>query len=113
MQVMQKVLLMSLNVIVSEKDLIDAVTKDLNEKLENKKIEFEMKSKMNWSSEQIKKETLDKILSKIKELETKIQNITEKLNDNKVCNICFDDIETTTIAPCCNTKFCFECITKG
>lgn len=97
---------------VSEKDLIDAVTKDLNHKLENKKIEFEMKSKMNWPSEQIKKETLDKIVTKIKELEIKIQNITDKLNDNKVCNICFDDIETTTIAPCCNTKFCFECITK-
>jgi len=97
---------------VSEKGLIDAVTKDLNEKLENKKIEFEMKSKMNWPSEQIKKETLDKIIDKIKELEIKIQNITDKLNDNTTCNICFDEIDTTTIAPCCNTKFCFECITK-
>ena len=98
---------------VTEKDLIDAVTKDLKSKIENRYIELEMKSKMNWSSEEQKKESLDKIKEKIRDLENKIDNIKQKLVESHHCNICFDDIIVCkSIAPCCNTKFCFECITK-
>lgn len=98
---------------VSEEGVIDAVTKDLQSKLENKIIELEMKSKMNWSSETVKKDTLDKIQYKINELKQKIANIKEKLDDSNHCNICFDvDLECPTITPCCNTKFCFSCISK-
>jgi SNF2 family DNA or RNA helicase len=98
---------------VSEEGLISAVTKDLQIKLDNKIIELEMKSKMNWSSENAKKESLDKISGKINELKAKISNIKDKLDDSSHCNICFDvDLECPTVTPCCNTKFCFECITK-
>ena len=72
-----------------------------------------MKSKMNWSSETAKKESLDKITGKINELKQKISNIKDKLHNSSHCNICFDvDLECPTVTPCCNTKFCFECITK-
>jgi SNF2 family DNA or RNA helicase len=98
---------------VSEEGLISAVTKDLQSKLDNKIIELEMKSKMSWSNEVAKKETLGKISNKIDELKQKISNIKEKLDDSSHCNICFDvDLECPAITPCCNTKFCFECITK-
>ena len=97
---------------VSEKDLINAVTKDLKARLENRMIEYEMNCKMNWTNETTKQQTLAKIKTKITELESKIENIKSKLNDNTACNICFDDITSTALAPCCNTKFCFECITK-
>jgi len=97
---------------VSESGLIDAVTKDLQNSLENKYIELEMKSKMNWSSEQAKKESLAKIQLKINELKMKISNIKEKLEDSTHCNICFNtEMECPTIVPCCNSKFCFECVT--
>ena len=97
---------------VSEKDLINAVTKDLHSKLENKKIEYEMNSKMSWSSEAQKQEILEKIQEKIHEIELKIENVKDKLEEATYCNICFDDLTCTSIAPCCNTKFCLECITK-
>lgn len=98
---------------VSEEGLISAVTKDLQSKLDNKIIELEMKSKMTWSSEAVKKDTLGKISKKIDELKQKISNIKDKLDDSSHCNICFDvDLECPAITPCCNTKFCFECITK-
>ena len=96
---------------VSEKDLINEVTKKLDSELQNKRIEFDMKSKMSFSSEQQKKEQLDKIKEKIVHIENKIDNIKSKLNDNTACNICFDEMENITLAPCCNTKFCLECIT--
>lgn len=97
---------------VSEKELINAVTKDLHSKLENKKIEYEMNSKMSWSSESQKQEILEKIQDKIKEIELKIENVKNKLEEATYCNICFDDLTCPSISPCCNTKFCLECITK-
>lgn len=98
---------------VTEEGLINAVTKDLTSRLENKQIELEMKSKMNWSNENVKKEALNKIQLKINEIQEKIQNIKNKLDDSSHCNICFDtELTCPTITPCCNTKFCFECITK-
>jgi hypothetical protein len=98
---------------VSEEGLIGAVTKDLQSRLHNKNLELEMKSKMNWSSDTVKKDALVKINIKIAEIQSKIENIKSKLNDSSHCNICFDpEITCPTITPCCNTKFCFECITK-
>ena len=94
----------------SEKFLIEAVTKDFEEKLNNKKIELEMKSKMTYSSDHAKKESLDKIKIKIEDLESKISGIKAKLNDNNLCTICYDEIKNKAITMCCNTKFCIECI---
>ena len=65
-----------------------------------------MNSKMNFSSEQMKIDQLKKIYGKIQEIESKIDNIKSKLNENTACNICFDEIKNITVAPCCNTKFC-------
>ena len=97
---------------VSEKDLIKGVTNDFEEKLHNKKIELEMKSKMTYSSENAKVESLKKIQEKIIELECKIRGIKDKINDNNLCSICYDDIENLAVTMCCNTKFCIECISK-
>lgn len=96
---------------LSENFLIEAVTKDFEDKLKNKKIELQMKSKMIYSSENAKKESLDKIKAKITELEIKIEGIKSKLNDNNLCTICYDDIENKSVTMCCNTQFCVECIT--
>ena len=95
----------------SENFLIEAVTKDFEDKLKNKKIELQMKSQMIYSSENAKKESLDKIKTKITELEIKIEGIKSKLNDNNLCTICYDDIENKSVTMCCNTQFCVECIT--
>ena len=97
---------------VSEKDLIGAVTKDLTTKIENKKLEYDYHYKLKSSNKQQQLETLQKIQHKIDELQTKIDNIKNKLEESTYCNICFDDMACQTIAPCCNTKFCLECITK-
>ena len=97
---------------ISEKFLIEAVTKDLEDKLHNKKIELEMKSQMTYSSENAKKESLDKIILKLTDLEEKISGIKSKLNDNNLCSICYDEIQNKAITMCCNTKFCIECISQ-
>lgn len=95
---------------VSEKDLIQGATEELTKQLENKKIEFDMKSQMIYSSENAKKESLSKIKKAIMNIENKIKSIKDKLQESDTCTICYDDISNETITPCCNSKFCFECI---
>ena len=70
---------------------------------------------MTYVNENSKKETLTKIKIKIAELENKLKSIKEKLDESNNCSICYDDlenIENVTISPCCNTKYCFCCISK-
>jgi SNF2 family DNA or RNA helicase len=50
------------------------------------------------------------ITKKIDDVKNKIALITERIHDNDVCSICFDDIETKTITKCCQNPFCFKCI---
>ena len=78
---------------ICENDLIKGVTKDLQIKLDNKKLELQMKAKMVYTNLDVKIQALDKIKDKIIELKTQIQHIEEKLNESTYCNICFDDIE--------------------
>lgn len=94
----------------NEHDLIKGITKDLEIKLENLQIEFDMKSKMTFSTEKAKDESLKKIYSKMGNIKDKINSIQDKLKSSKMCAICYDDLDNTTISPCCNTKYCFGCI---
>jgi SNF2 family DNA or RNA helicase len=69
-----------------------------------------MKSKMTFSSEKAKEESIKNMDQKIEVVKNKISSIKEKLNRSNVCSICYDEVNNTTISPCCNTKYCFECI---
>jgi hypothetical protein len=94
----------------NEHDLIKGITRDLEIKLENLQIEFDMKSKMTFSTEKAKNESLKKIHTKICQVKDKINSIQEKLKSSQMCAICYDDLNNTSVSPCCNTKYCFECI---
>jgi len=94
----------------TENDIIKGVTKDLEIKLKNLMIEIEMKSKMTFSSKKAKEESIKNMYQKVDAIKSKISCIQEKLNSSNVCSICYDEVNNTTISPCCNTKYCFECI---
>ena len=96
----------------NEHDLIKGITRELEIKLKNLQIEFDMKSKMTFSSAKGKDESLKKIHIKIGNVKDKINSIQEKLKNSQMCAICYDDLDNTSIAPCCNTKYCFSCISK-
>ena len=97
---------------ISETNLIQIVTEELEIKIKNTLIELNMKSKMQYSSAKQKKDSIDKIKYRITDLKKKVESIKNKINDNDLCCICYDDIKNMTITPCCNTKYCFECISK-
>ena len=95
-----------------KENLIQGITQYLETQLQNLNIELEMKSKMTFSSEKAKEESLEKIISNQKVINHKIESIKEKLESSDMCCICYDDLNNTSITPCCNSKYCFECISK-
>lgn len=97
---------------VSEDNLVMLVTAELTSKLENLNIEFNMKNTMNWKTDADKKSALDNITYKIRNIESKIENITNKIETSDCCNICFEECTRPSVVPCCNSTFCFVCISK-
>ena len=97
----------------TETNLIKLVTADIEDKLENKKIELDMKSRLRYRNERTKLGTLAKIREEIEELEGKIENIKTRIKDNESCPICMDTITNKVILKCCNNSFCFACLTMS
>ncbi len=96
-----------------EEGLIKLVTRDLEKNLKNKKIEFEAKQQMEYSSAAAKKQALDKLVEDIKKLEEKILSIKDRVIETNACPICCDDITNRAVLQCCNNAFCLECITMS
>ena len=96
----------------TETNLVQVVTQELEMKIKNTIIELDMKSKMQYSSKKAKEDSIEKIKNRIDGLKQRIESIKNKINDNDLCCICYDDIQNITLSPCCNTKYCFECISK-
>lgn len=47
---------------------------------------------------------------KIKSLEDKVQCIKERIMENDMCNICYDEPSHKTVTKCCQNVFCFPCL---
>ena len=54
---------------------------------------------------------ISRLNKKKSSLETKINNIKNRIKNNKICSICYDDdIIDKSIVKCCSNIFCFKCI---
>ena len=51
-----------------------------------------------------------KIERKTHILNTKINDIKQRINNNNLCSICYEDIQDKTLVKCCSNIFCFKCI---
>ena len=96
---------------VDESNVIKVFTNDLEVKYNNLELTLNAKKQMTYASKKAKEEALFKIEIKMKSIRDKIQSVTDRINDNNMCTICYDSIKNNTISKCCNQSFCFECIT--
>jgi hypothetical protein len=96
----------------TETNLIKTVANNLYTDLNNKQIELDMKSQFTYPNEDIRKDTLIKIEEEIVKLETKINNIKERINTNNIDPITYDNIDNPVITTCCNQKFDFVSISS-
>jgi hypothetical protein len=98
----------------THQNLIFTITENATQELHNLKIEFEMKEKMVFSTEESQRVALQKISDKIESQENKIKIIKERVEESmeNSCIICFDPFKNPTVANCCHKIACFECYSK-
>ena len=58
-----------------------------------------------------KKSYLQTCKHEYKKANEKLQCMCERLKENQVCFICYDDIQNKLITTCCQNSFCLDCIT--
>lgn len=95
----------------NETNVIEMVTSKFQDELKVK--EYELKVAIENPKYNPNNETIGVINKRIaiKELKHKIACIEERVMTIENCPICFDDFNNPSITPCCNNKFCFDCIT--
>jgi SWI/SNF-related matrix-associated actin-dependent regulator of chromatin subfamily A3 len=57
-----------------------------------------------------RKNRIDRLENKKKDLNTKINDIKDRINKNNICSICYETIDNKTLVKCCSNTFCFKCI---
>ena len=98
-------------VVGDENNVIEMVTRRFQDELKVK--EYELKVAIENPKYNPKNETIGVINKRvaISELKKKIECIEERVKTIESCPVCFDDFTNPSITPCCNNKFCFDCIT--
>lgn len=105
----------------NENNIIDIVINKYNTDIHNlevnidsiKNMRYYMNEEENNNEKMIR---INKIKDKIKILDEKILDIKNRINNNNICNICYEDLikNKNTLVPtlvkCCSNKFCFKCI---
>ena len=95
--------------------IIASLTTSLSKDLEQQKRKLEFFKTMDYSSESAKTKSLDSQEDKIASLESRIDTIKKRMAeiDTTNCPICYSDVETPTLTPCCKNLFCFVCLCES
>lgn len=98
----------------TNENILQVLTKKLQDSINNKKIEIEVEEKKYYQNGLLKeheqriiflKIQLDKLTNKYEYIK---QNIYQ-LNDT-TCPVCMDEFTNPVIVSCCNNTFCFDCL---
>jgi hypothetical protein len=99
----------------TESEIVDLVTVSLNKELEQAKRTLEYKKAMDYSSQSIKEKALEVCEKKIASIESRITAIQERIQkaNDQTCPICYCDIVSPAVTPCCQQLFCFSCLCES
>jgi SNF2 family DNA or RNA helicase len=95
--------------------LIDAVNESKQKELERLIKTYEFKQGLEYSSPQIKEQSLKNLEEKINHLKEQIKNFKERVENYKddICPICYDEPCDAVITNCCSRIFCAICILQS
>mgnify|MGYP000176868149 CR=1 FL=1 len=100
----------------TEENIFIVLTRQISEKLDNYRIEYESESRKHYQNKAEKETKLKRINGYIKKTEEKLKDINDKIKglSDECCPVCLGDYEdgNKTILKCCNAMYCFECITS-
>ena len=95
--------------------IIDSLTTTLRKELEQQRRKYEFSKTIEYSSESAKQKSLESQEVKIQSLVSRIETIEKRMSEIETanCPICYSDIETPTLTPCCKNVFCFACLCES
>jgi len=99
----------------NNQSLIEAVNESKLKELERLEKTYEFKQSLEYSSQQIKEQSLKNLKDKIDHLQEQIKNLKERVeNYNKdVCPICYDEPSEALLTSCCSRIFCALCVLQS
>lgn len=95
--------------------ILESVTRSLRKDLDNLQKKYEFSKTLDYSTEQAKIKSMEMQEGKIKSLEMRIETIEKRMDNiaSQNCPICYSDVETPTMTPCCKNLFCFVCLCES
>jgi SNF2 family DNA or RNA helicase len=99
----------------SPTSVIESLTATLRKELDQQRRKLEFSKTLEFSSEAAKEKSLEAQEVKIQSLESRIETIQNRMADIDTtnCPICYSDVETPTMTPCCKNLFCFACLCES
>jgi hypothetical protein len=95
-----------------EENIINVVNNHLQMELESHEQELEAKKIRVYSTPKSKEDALKLVEDKIKEVKKKIQDIKDRIFNDNIDPITYDEIQTPVISKCCQNKFEFSSLTE-
>jgi len=95
--------------------IIESLTHSLRKDLEQNQRRLEFNKTFEYSSEIARQKSLEGQETKIQSLISRIETIEKRMAevDTTNCPICYSDIETPSMTPCCKNLFCFVCLCES
>jgi SNF2 family DNA or RNA helicase len=95
--------------------IIDSLTTSLRKELDQQRRKYEFSKTLDYSSDSAKQKSLEVQEAKIQSLVSRIDTIEKRMSEIETanCPICYSDIETPTLTPCCKNVFCFACLCES
>jgi Helicase conserved C-terminal domain/Zinc finger, C3HC4 type (RING finger)/SNF2-related domain len=99
----------------SPTSIIESLTTTLRKELEQNRRKLEFNKTLDFSSDAAKQKSIEAYEAKIQSLEARIETIQNRMADMDTtnCPICYSDVDTPTMTPCCKNLFCFSCLCES
>ena len=87
----------------------------LKRELDQAKRTYEFKKTLDYSTQAVKDKALEACEKKVASIESRITAIQERIKraSDQTCPICYCDISSPAVTPCCQQLFCFSCICES
>ena len=95
----------------NEANIIQKALSELQTCLSNCKIRKHAVEQLSFNNEERRIAKLNKLDTEIKEIDNKIIMMKQRIENSKLCIICFNTPCNKSISKCCKNSFCLQCIT--
>ena len=94
----------------TEENIITHALSDLNKNLNNIKVRLTAAEQLTYNTEEQKNNTIAKLNTEKSNINEKITLMKNRIDENQLCIICYNEPENKCISKCCKNSFCFKCI---